>query len=601
MGRTCLDDCPQCVLHVGYHFGLGHLLAKHLRREFLHHLAVFHVALDESRVEQFAVIGNACIEVDNIDGRNLRGIANGQTRQVPDIRPMAPFVLRAGNVGLVIGAEGQFEVGRHTYSLHTINKGLRVVLVVIPYHDGGTCVERPFNNLEYVLPFRAFDCVVVLDAVAGAEGMHRALNRDAVVHFDASIVHSHHETTRFEHRARHLHSAKRIVHAFLISLAVLPLAQTDDSLHIAVGHVHKDAVARIGIEAHHFVHEGLVANVLHIYVERGHDVQSVFHGLVHDGHDSIAHLFVVASTRFTCQNAVIGFLDSVACAVFEEADGQTCQAAVRHIAYFHLVSTHTAPVLEEGEFAQLAQLHVGYQAVAFLASGIGNGAYLLGKSGTTATASVEAGVEVFIVFDRIYVGEDLVHACHDFVFVIEIGCIAAVLVVKDGLACPLVSAEVDGHIVLRHHGGKDASVGSQYISAQGADAVFAIGMCLALLVPFFALYGHDAKGLDYYGSAGQDEQDANQREPRHYFFTGKVHRVPVGIRIWDWDWEIGNEGLGRVIGRRWRFWSFRNLQIDGVPRVSGVSSALPPTLNAAAMLTARRSRYLGRGNSMARC
>ena len=52
-------------------------------------------------------------------------------------------------------------------------------------------------------------------------------------------------------------------------------------------------------------------------------------------------------------------------------------------------------------------------------------------------------------------------------------------------------------------------------------------MCLALLVPFFALYGHDVASLDYNGKAGQNEHDANERESRHYLLTGEIHLYAI--------------------------------------------------------------------------
>ena len=103
------------------------MFAEHLHGKFLHHFAVSQDGLDDARAHHASVVGNAVVEVERVDRRDLRFISNAHPGQCGG-RPIGAFAW-AADARFHISRNGDFEVFGRADAVQAVDKLTRVVVV----------------------------------------------------------------------------------------------------------------------------------------------------------------------------------------------------------------------------------------------------------------------------------------------------------------------------------------------------------------------------------------------------------------------------------------------------------------------------------------
>ena len=341
--------------------------------------------------------------------------------------------------------------------------------------DVGTILQRPGQHQRAVAASRP---VVVLH-VASVHVPHAASRLDHVGRIDVAVVEGRHDGGRLEYRSRLQQVAHRMV-GDLPVLSVVAVLHVDHGLDVSRGHLHDDRHADLSADQFQLVHDGPLRQVLHVDVDRGHYVRSVLRRHVGDGQKLAAHHHAVANALLASQHGVEGHFEptsrhaSAILLLVEIADGASCQRPKRMLPVGELVGVDSAFVCAPAEDGQLRDLHPRVVIDALLPH--------RPYAAPLGISLFQFGLELLCRL----LGEDLVEPLADGVEAIGKRRVRRVGPQR---------LEVHEYLVLRHRGGHQPPVATQYVASRGLQLHAVASRLLGRLGPVVLFCCHDVEGF----------------------------------------------------------------------------------------------------------
>ena len=509
----------EAVLDVLDRFGLGHLFAQHHHGKFLYHLAAAQDGLDEARAEEFAVVGNAVVEGDRRDGRDLGLVADAHPRE-GGLGPVRPVFLRHADARRGVAADGYLEVFGHADAVDALHELARIVVVEAVDEGAHADVERLLENLRHGDHAAAARAPVGVAHLASVHFLDAAAHIDHIGHLDVAVVHAHEEGHGLEHGAG-LEEVADGLGAHLLVGAVIHAREARHGLDVARGHLHEDAYAVLGLDFAELVAEGLFADVLHLHVERGHHVAAVLGGAVNDAEVAVEHLLAVCDAGLAAEHGVEGHLEARAGGVLsfiERADGPDGEGAVGVLArldFLHVEAADVGRLAEDGEGLALAVLDV---------------AHALLVEGPVVALALAAFEQVLPELGAVDVGEDAGHAPGYGVGLVEEHGVAQVLFLGAAGAVLLPRHVVHEELVLGDGCSQHLPAGSEDVASGGGHGVVFLHKAVAHGHPVVFLHGHGVECLADDGKAGEDEHGGDEGISLGNLFGRKVHNAGGAVR-----------------------------------------------------------------------
>ena len=340
---------------------LGDALLQHLGLKLPDHLSVLHQLFHEAGLHHLTVVGDGVVERYGIDGCDLRLVADTHPRQcglTPIFRAVGGLRVRHTDIRRLVTHEGDLQVFVDTDAIEPLHILGRIAAVILIDEVTHTNIRTDLERTGHADGAIASTSPVVIFHRTAVHLHYTATCWDGHRGVDNPVVEGHEERGNLEHRSRLTTEADGAVHHFVV-LSVEPPFHIHDGLDVARLHLHQDGDAHLTADLLQLVDDGVLRQVLHPYVDGGHNIGTV-DGIQHgDIHILVQDLTTMHQTVGSTQDGVEGEFEAVLRAVLRTehiADGALCQRTEGTAAGVILLPVEAAPVFRQREERQCLHL-----------------------------------------------------------------------------------------------------------------------------------------------------------------------------------------------------------------------------------------------------